>query len=182
VCFNREPSVLQMDLPLDGQRRDGSSGDIALGYSASSTSIHPAIRYTGRTPSDPAGTMGTEASLIEGKSWFSDGGLSRWGDYTALRIDPSDDCTFWYANEYLPANGSFNLDDVYPVLLNSPAARKEGQTSLSLRPPASQTVLKGNSATYTVDGDAGRWIHRPTVTLSASGLPIGASPRSIRER
>src|SRR5207244_10655623 len=58
--------------PADGTYRwMGSAamdqaGDIALGYSASSTSIHPAIRYTGRTPSDPAGTTGTEASLIEG--------------------------------------------------------------------------------------------------------------------
>src|SRR5439155_3664003 len=36
------------------------------------------------------------------------GGLSRWGDYTSLSVDPSDDCTFWYTNEYIPSNGSFN--------------------------------------------------------------------------
>jgi hypothetical protein len=25
---------------------------------------------------------------------------SRWGDYTSMNIDPVDDCTFWYVNEY----------------------------------------------------------------------------------
>ena len=54
------------------------TGDIALGYSASSNSLYPAIRYTGRAPSDPAGRMETEASLLEG-SGSQTGGLSRWG-------------------------------------------------------------------------------------------------------
>jgi hypothetical protein len=36
------------------------------------------------------------------------GGLSRWGDYSSMSIDPQDDCTFWYTNEYIPSNGSFN--------------------------------------------------------------------------
>ena len=34
--------------------------------------------------------------------------LSRWGDYSTMAVDPVDDCTFWYTNEYLPANGTFN--------------------------------------------------------------------------
>ena len=148
------------------------AGDIALGYSASSTSIHPAIRYTGRTPSDPAGTMGTEASLIEGPG-SQTGGLSRWGDYTALRIDPSDDCTFWYANEYLPANGSFNWTTFIGSFKFSGCPEGGPDFSISAS-PASQTVLKGNSTTYTVTvTPAGGFTG--TVTLSASGLPIGAS-------
>jgi len=163
--------------PADGTYRwMGSAamdqaGDIALGYSASSTSIHPAIRYTGRTPSDPAGTMGTEASLIEGPG-SQTGGLSRWGDYTATRIDPSDDCTFWYANEYLTANGSFNWSTFIGAFkFTGCPAGPDFSISAS---PASQTVLQGNSTTYTVTvtpsgGFSG------TVTLSASGLPSGAS-------
>src|SRR2546425_4054343 len=97
--------------PADGTYRwMGSAamdqaGDIAVGYSASSSSIHPAIRYTGRAPGDPAGTMGTEVSLLEG-SGSQTSGPSRWGEHAAMRIDPRDDCTFWYANEYL--NGSYN--------------------------------------------------------------------------
>ena len=82
-------------------------GDIALGYSVSSSSINPGIRYTGRTPAEALGTMETEATIISGTG-SQTGGLTRWGDYTALRIDPADDCTFWYTNQYLSANGSFN--------------------------------------------------------------------------
>jgi len=83
------------------------SNDIAIGYSASSSTINPAIRFTGRVPSDPAGTLETEASILEGTG-SQINGLSRWGDYTALQVDPSDDCTFWYTNQYEKVNGSFN--------------------------------------------------------------------------
>ncbi len=83
------------------------AGDIAVGYSASSSSIHPAIRYTGRVPSDPSGALETENSIIEGTG-SQTGGLSRWGDYSGISIDPVDDCTFYYTTEYLKANGSFN--------------------------------------------------------------------------
>jgi Bacterial Ig-like domain (group 3) len=83
------------------------SGDIAVGYSASSSSNFPAVRYTGRVPSDPAGTMESENSIIEGTGSQTNGS-SRWGDYSGMSVDPADDCTFWYTNEYLTTNGSFN--------------------------------------------------------------------------
>src|SRR5467141_854501 len=83
------------------------SGDIAVGYSASSSSNFPAVRYTGRVPSDPAGTMESENSIIEGTGSQTNG-TSRWGDYSGMSVDPADDCTFWYTNEYLTTNGSFN--------------------------------------------------------------------------
>src|SRR5207249_3485790 len=82
------------------------ANDIAIGYSASSSTINPAIRFTGRVPSDPAGTLQTEASILDGAG--SQINLSRWGDYTALQVDPSDDCTFGYTNQYEKVNGSFN--------------------------------------------------------------------------
>jgi hypothetical protein len=83
-------------------------GDIAIGYSISSSSIHPGIAFTGRTPSDALGTLESEAIMLTGTGSQTGNNLSRWGDYTALRIDPSDDCTFWYTNQYIPTNGSFN--------------------------------------------------------------------------
>ena len=82
-------------------------GNMALGYSASSSQIHPAIRYTGRLASDPLSTMQAETSLIEGMG-SQLANLSRWGDYSAMTVDPVDDCTFWYTSEYLKANGTFN--------------------------------------------------------------------------
>lgn len=82
-------------------------GNIALGYSASSSSVFPSIRYTGRTPADAPGTMATENILkIGGGSQLPN--LSRWGDYSAMTVDPIDDCTFWYTNEYLKVAGTFN--------------------------------------------------------------------------
>lgn len=82
-------------------------GNIALGYSASSSSIHPAIRYTGRLMTDALNTMGIENSILEGTG-SQTRSLARWGDYTSMAIDPVDDCTFWYANEYIASNGTFN--------------------------------------------------------------------------
>src|SRR5438105_524747 len=111
---NATPTVFQQGTfsPDSQYRWMGSiamdqSGDIAVGYSASSSSNFPAVRYTGRVPSDPAGTMESENSIIEGTGSQTKG-LSRWGDYSSMSVDPADDCTFWYTNEYLTTNGSFN--------------------------------------------------------------------------
>jgi hypothetical protein len=82
-------------------------GDMLVGYSDSSSTIHPGIRYTGRVVTDPLNTMQSESSFIAG------GGsqlpsLNRWGDYSSMAIDPVDDCTFWYTQEYLQNDGTFN--------------------------------------------------------------------------
>ncbi len=82
-------------------------GNIALGYSASSGSVKPSIRYTGRLVTDALGTMQTE-NIIQAGGGSQTGSLHRWGDYSAMTVDPVDDCTFWYTNEYLKASGSFN--------------------------------------------------------------------------
>lgn len=82
-------------------------GDIALGYSASSTSVRPSIRYTGRIPTDAAGTMEAE-NIVKAGGGSQLRTLSRWGDYSAMQVDPVDDCTFWYTNEYLKSSGTFN--------------------------------------------------------------------------
>src|SRR5664279_1034041 len=83
------------------------AGDIALGYSASSSSVYPSIRYTGRIPTDPIGSMESE-TVIQSGAGYQATGLSRWGDYSAMSVDPVDDCTFWYTNEYLKSNGTWN--------------------------------------------------------------------------
>ena len=82
-------------------------GNVAVGYSVSSGSTFPSIRFTGRNPTDPLGTMQGETTLLSGAG-SQTGSLHRWGDYSAMTIDPTDDCTFFYTNEYLKASGSFN--------------------------------------------------------------------------
>lgn len=81
-------------------------GNIAVGYSASSSTIFPSVAYTGRLATDPLGTMQAESVIMSGAA--SQTGTSRWGDYSGMSIDPIDDCTFWYTNEYLQTRGQFN--------------------------------------------------------------------------
>ena len=92
-------------------------GNIALGFSISGPSRKPGIRYTGRFAGDPLGTMTQgEGTLIAGSGSQTvipqpNGTvvpLIRWGDYSSISVDPSDDCTFWYTNEYLKVDGVFN--------------------------------------------------------------------------
>jgi hypothetical protein len=87
-------------------------GDLALGFSESSSTIHPSIAFTGRRPSDPLGTMEGITTIFAGKGSQTGGtanGGNRWGDYSGMAIDPSTDCTFWYVDEYIPSNGNFNF-------------------------------------------------------------------------
>jgi hypothetical protein len=81
-----------------------SVSDIAVGYSASSSSVYPSIQYTGRVPTDPLNTMESENVLIAGAG--SQQVSYRWGDYTSMSVDPNDDCTLWYTNEYLQSGSS----------------------------------------------------------------------------
>jgi hypothetical protein len=85
-----------------------SAGDIALGYSVSSSTLSPTIRYSGRLSSDPLGTMESEVDVLStaGVAYTSELNTYRWGDYSSMAIDPTDDCTFWYASEYVPAKAS----------------------------------------------------------------------------
>jgi hypothetical protein len=80
-------------------------GNLAVGYSVSSSTLYPSIRYAGRLATDPLSTLSQgETTLINGSG--SQVGSARWGAYSAMMIDPVDDCTFWYTNEYYTANGS----------------------------------------------------------------------------
>jgi uncharacterized repeat protein (TIGR01451 family) len=83
------------------------SGDIAVGYSVSSSTIFPSIAFAARAFSDPSSTLQAETNLFTGTGSQLNG-LTRWGDYSAMQVDPVDDCTFWYTTEYLANSGSFN--------------------------------------------------------------------------
>ena len=93
------------------------SGDLAIGYSASGPNYFPSLHYAGRLADDPLNdlTQG-EAVLFAGLGIEANTGIfpfrNRWGDYSALSVDPTDDCTFWYTNEYLAPNSP---TDILPV-------------------------------------------------------------------
>jgi hypothetical protein len=85
------------------------NGDIALGYSISSESMYPSIRLTGRRTDDSLGIMTfQELQLYNGLSYSNSYNpefeQNRWGDYSSMMVDPSDDSTFWYTNMYTDGN------------------------------------------------------------------------------
>src|SRR6266403_1672610 len=172
------------------------SGDIAVGYSASSSSNFPAVRYTGRVPSDPAGTMESENSIIEGTGSQTNGS-SRWGDYSGMSVDPADDCTFWYTNEYLTTNGSFNwktrigsfkftscgrtgssLSATTLISSVNPSALGQAVTFTATVKPATGSGTPTGTVTFndgvTVLGTG--TLSGGTATLTTSGLGAGVHP------
>ena len=98
--------------PSDGVHRWMGSiaqdklGNMALGYSVSNaTDVYPGIRYTGRLATDAAGQMTLGEGTVIAGTGVQRTLNSRWGDYTSMNVDPVDDCTFWYVNEYYTAEG-----------------------------------------------------------------------------
>lgn len=93
--------------PADGLYRWMSSiaadkdGNIAMGYSVSSSGMYPAIRYAGRLAADPANTLAQGETTLFAGTGAQLSTYARWGDYSMLGVDPQDDCTFWYTNEYI---------------------------------------------------------------------------------
>jgi hypothetical protein len=81
-------------------------GNILLGYSASSSTIEPDIRYTGRIRSEPRGQMQNEATIVNGT--HAKTGSGRWGDYSAMTVDPVNDCTFWFTTMHYTGAGAFD--------------------------------------------------------------------------
>ncbi|MFJ2577941.1 hypothetical protein [Kitasatospora aureofaciens] len=163
-----------------GSIAQDKAGNIGLGYSQSSSSTHPSIRYTGRLAGDALGTM-TQGEVTALTGAGSQTSYSRWGDYTSMAIDPVDDCTFWYTDEYEPATGNFNWATRISSFTLPGCTTPASDFSLSLN-PASGSVTAGSSATSTVS-TATTAGSAQTVNLTASGLPSGAtasfSPASV---
>ncbi len=83
-------------------------GNLAIGYSISNSStLRPTIRFAARAITDPLNTLSSETNIFTG-SGSQLPNLARWGDYSTLSVDPVDDCTMWYTNEYLAVSGTFN--------------------------------------------------------------------------
>jgi len=149
------------------------AGDMALGYSVSSSSLNPTIRYTGRLASDPASTMEAEVNVVTG-SGSQTTGLSRWGDYSAMQIDPVDDCTFWYTQEYMKTNGTFNWSTRI-ANFKFPSCGGGGSPDFTVSAnPSSVTVAQGGNGTSTITVTSLNGFNSAT-TLSASGLPSGVT-------
>ncbi len=161
--------------PGDGHDRfNGSvamdqSGNMALGFSVSSSTLYPSIRYTTRLASDPPGTMQTEAPLIAGGG--SQTGSDRWGDYSSLSVDPADGCTFWYTDEYYQTSSSGG----WKTRIGSFKLSECGVSDFALvTTPAKQSVCAASTTSYTTTATSLNG-YKKTVTLSVAGAPLGAT-------
>src|SRR5712671_1468809 len=149
------------------------SGDMALGYSVSSSSVSPSVRFTGRVPTDPASTMETEVSAVAG-SGSESAGLTRWGDYSAMTVDPVDDCTFWYTTEYMKTTGTFNWNTRI-ANFKFPGCGGTVTPDFTIgASPSSVTVTQGGNGTSTITITSQNSFSSAT-TLSAAGLPSGVT-------
>jgi Carboxypeptidase regulatory-like domain len=159
-------------------------GNIALGYSVSGDSMHPAIRYTGRVPGDPSGVMEGEQTIVDGTG--SQTNYNRWGDYSGMTVDPMDDCTFWYTTEYLQTTGyywstriaSFNFPSSCPGNTYSIAGTVAVPgVTMALNGAGSGTVTSDAGGNYSFSGlsDGGTY----SVTPIAAGYTFTPSTITV---
>ena len=184
--------------PADGNNRwMGSAamdhqGNLAVGYSVSSTSTFPSVRYAARLAGDPPGGLFQgEATLAAGSGVQLNSTTNRWGDYSGMTVDPVDDCTFWYTNEYYTAAsqatstvgwltriGSFKAD---PGCSPPPMGTLQGTIRFAdTDGPVSGALVQvsdGHSAATLPDGTYAIKLSPGVYTVSASYLVQGcASP------
>ena len=150
-------------------------GDIAVGYSGSSSSLYPYVAYASRVPGDASGTLSAETIVKPGGgSQYCPNrlycrSLSRWGDYSAMSVDPVDDCTFWYTNEYEKSSGAFNWS-TWITSFKFPNCSVQ-QTAPAITSASGTTFTIGTQGSFTVTTTGS-----PTPSISESGtLPGGVS-------
>src|SRR5262245_1982234 len=156
---------------MDGQ------GNLAIGFSASSSSIHPQLRYAGRLAADPLNTLAQgEAHLFDGAGSQTGSG-NRWGDYSALSIDPVDDTTFWYTNEYYSTTTSFNWRTrigSFKLATGNPTPTPTATATATATATPTATPAATPTATATATPTA-----TPTATATATATPTGTPSQLI---
>jgi hypothetical protein len=122
-------------------------GNIGVGYSVASDVTFPSIRYTGWEVGNPFGTLQSETSLVAGGG--SQTGYNRWGDYSAMRIDTDDDCTFWYTQEYQAFTDVANWSTRIGSFKFPSCSQSQGSPTTTTLASSSPTSTFGQSVTFT---------------------------------
>ncbi len=132
-------------------------GNMALGYTTSNGSSpnFPSIKYAGRLSTDPLNTLPqTEVTMIAGsgsqKNTCGSAPCHRWGDYSSMSVDPADDCTFWYVNEYYSSqiNGTNGNWQTRIGSFKFPSCTSGPPTTTVLGSSLNPSIV-GNSVTFT---------------------------------
>jgi len=144
-----------------------SAGNIALGYSLTSSNRNPAIAYTARLAGDPLNQMTLGEALLYQGLGAQTGTDSRWGDYSSMSVDPNG-CTFWYTQEHQLGTGEFN----WGTRIGAFTLPRCGDPQLGLSQSASLVRVRSDYS-YTIAVTSGQ---SPVTGASVSDvLPSGAS-------
>ena len=169
-----------------GSIAQDNSGDIVVGYTKASPALLAEIDVAGRQPGDLAGFLGSEILMKASGGVQIDTG-NRWGDYSSMTVDPLDGCTFWYAAEYIPSDGSFNWKTRigtfrYSTCTAPPQGTISGTVTdcVSGAPLSHAMVQVSNGFSGTTDGNGHYSITLPpgSYTLSASAPGRLCAPSS----
>ncbi len=151
--YQRGTYIPDSDFRWMGSIAMDNGGNIALGYSVSGGLTYPSIRYTGRLSTDALHTMESETTIPVFVGGNYQNSTNRWGDYSSMSIDPVDDCTFWYTQEYMSALSAYWHTGIASFKFPTcGAATYQLTTSFS---PAYGTVIPNCSATCSVN--SGLW-------------------------
>ncbi|HEV2246498.1 MAG TPA: hypothetical protein VGW37_07575 [Terriglobia bacterium] len=129
------------------------NGDLGLGYSLSGVTTFPGIAVTGlKNGADTL--MEQEQRMYNGSDQSYQGTYSRWGDYSSMSVDPTDDCSFWYTNEY-SKTPVLSFDFLWNTVIGKLSfgdcsGSASPGFSLSAKAPTTQTVTPGAGTSYSI--------------------------------
>ena len=154
------------------------NNELGLGYSISSSTMNPGIRFCGQTDAEYANGLGVldypEDIIQTGTS--SQTGVNRWGDYAQMSVDPADDGTFWFTSEYVSGGTHKTKIASYQV---GPIPPTVDFTANNTLPCSNNTTVlftsqtSGNPTLY-------EWAFTPnTVTFTDNTSSASANPKVI---
>lgn len=137
-----------------------SQGNLGVGFSRSSTTLRADIMIAGRLASDPPGSLAQGETIMFAAAGSQTSTSNRWGDYSSMNVDPVDDCTFWYTQEYYSTVSGANWRTrigrfVYP----SCTAPQRGTVAVNVTNCGSGAPIQGATVAMT-----GGFVNSTTVT------------------
>jgi hypothetical protein len=161
-----------------GSAAQDNQGNSVVGFSASSTTLFPSLVWAGRLAGDPADTLAQGEATVFAGAGSQLGSSDRWGDYSMLSVDPSDDCTFFYTQEYYANSNSFDWATrvatfAYPGCAAAPGGTVSGTVTVcGSGLPLAGAVVSDGLGHFRVTDAAGAW---------AMNLPPGSYTLTIAE-
>ncbi|MGH9508855.1 MAG: carboxypeptidase regulatory-like domain-containing protein, partial [Terriglobales bacterium] len=162
-----------------------AAGSLAVGYSVSSSTTFPSVRYAGRLAGDPPGTLPQGEQEIIAGAGYQESGSGRWGDYSMMAVDPADECTFWYTQEYYAAPssadwhtrvGAFRFD----ACTTGPSGGLQGTVSEAgtALPLSGVRIQAGGSTTFTDNNGFYQFLVLPPASYNLEASKFGYFPQS----